>query len=278
MNIISTVLNNNFYRHSIYRSENNDSDCAIFLLGALQDIESVDSFSQHFAKTLTVVTIEVPGTGRTQPIESTISIAEQTQMLLDMLHHLNINQAHVIGFSYATAISVELCSQWQGVQSLSICGGVPGIPKSGRLATKKMISASMISSDEFAESFTNNLTVQNIDIPRNRAIIRATKSNIKNMPQERLDIFFENSVRLLVHTPNKFDINVPTTICVGEFDPYVTKEAAKEFAEQIKNSHFLVVKNADHLIHLQYPNKVAEILISQAKHNIDLRNNINALS
>lgn len=278
METIKTILNGNYFRYSIYPSETETSQYAIFLLGALQDIESVDTYSRHFSKTLNCITIEVPGTGCTDPIDSTISIRTQTQMLLDLIEHLKLKSAHVIGFSYATAISIELCDIWQGVLSLSICGGVPGIPKSGRHATKQMIAASMIGPREFAQSFTESLTVVNENIPRNRAIIKATKRNIEKMPQSRIDIFFENSVRLLVHTPSNLNISVPSTICVGEFDPYVTKETAEEFASNLKNSNFIIVNNADHLIHLQYPEKVAEILIAQSRASVQLSRTLSLLN
>ncbi|MDE1306263.1 hypothetical protein L9W77_04210 [Vibrio aestuarianus] len=51
---------------------------SFFLLGALQDIESVDSFSRAFSQEINCLTVEVPGTGRTKPLDSTISIREQT--------------------------------------------------------------------------------------------------------------------------------------------------------------------------------------------------------
>ncbi|EOB9556425.1 alpha/beta fold hydrolase, partial [Vibrio vulnificus] len=58
---------------------------------------------------------------------------------------------------------------------------------------------------------------------------------------------------------------------VGEYDPYVTKEVAYEFASALKNSHFVVIKNADHLVHLQHPETVAAIMIAQAASAISLK-------
>lgn len=270
MKVTSTVLNQNHYRYSYYRNKSSDQ-YAVFLLGALQDIESVHSFSRSFADKLNCITIEVPGTGLTDPLDSTVSIRDQAMMLLELIQYLNIPSCHVIGFSYATAVAVELCDLWPNVQSLSISGGVPGIPESGRHATKKMIAAAMESPKSFARTFTQSLTVKHSDIPRNSAIIKATERGIAKMSQERIDVFFENSVRLLVHKPSNVEqISVPCTICIGEHDPYATKEIAQAFADQLKNSHFVVVKNADHLMHLQYPEKVAAIMIAQAASSIEL--------
>ncbi|MCG9595125.1 alpha/beta hydrolase [Vibrio sp. Isolate25] len=265
MDIIKTVLNGKHYRYS-YQYCDDSEQYIVFLLGALQDIESVHSFSTQFATKMNCITIEIPGTGHTENLESTVSIRDQAIMLRDFIRYLGVEAAHIIGFSYATAVAVELCDIWPNVQSMSICGGVPGIPSSGRLATKKMIAAAMVSPSAFAQSFTESLTVLDDNIPKNKAIIRATVRNIKAMPQERIDVFFENSVRLLVHTPSHIDrITAPCTICVGEFDPYVTKETAEMFAQQLPNSHLVVIKNADHLVHLQHPETVVRAMLAQAE-------------
>lgn len=278
MEIIKTILDGNHYRYSFYPCVSSEQTL-IFLLGALQDIESVNSFSKHFATKINCITIEIPGTGRTQNLASTVSIREQATMLHNLINYLGIKTAHIVGFSYATAIAVELCDIWPNVQSMSICGGVPGIPESGRLATKKMIAAAMDTSQRFAASFTESLTVRNHDIPKNEAIIRATKRSISSMSQDRIDMFFENSVRLLVHTPsNVQNIAIPCTICVGEFDPYVTLQTAKKFSNQLKHSHLVVIKNADHLVHLQHPNKVAALMLAQAETQQTLLNTLACVS
>lgn len=263
------ILNNKMYRYSI-QSNSRTEQYAVFLLGALQDIESVNSFSSRFAENLNCVTIEVPGTGRTPTLDAKTSIREQSEMLLELIKHLNIKKAHLMAFSYATAITVELCAIWGGVSSMTICGGVPGIPASGRDATKRMIADAVISKDKFADTFINSLTVSNPDIPRGRAITKAMKKSISNLDDERINTFFENSLRLLVHEPaNVNNINVPCAVLVGEYDPYVTPLVAREFSEKLSNCFFVEIKNADHLVHLQQPEKTANIMSILSKSAVD---------
>lgn len=277
MEILKTVLNNNQYRYRKQICSNSDQ-YIIFLLGALQDIESVNSFSTTFSKKMNCITIEIPGTGHTENLESTVSIRDQARMLRDLLNHLKIDSAHIICFSYATAVAIELYDFWSSIKSISICGGVAGIPSSGRLATKKMIAAAMSSPDCFAKSFTESLTVVNEKIPKNKAIIRATVRNIRAMPQDRINVFFENSIRLLVHTPSCIEkMNVPVTICVGEYDPYVTKEIASNFAQQLPNAHLVVINNADHLVHLQYPDTVASAMLAQVESQLTLHEHLSMI-
>ncbi|MEZ8028344.1 alpha/beta fold hydrolase [Enterovibrio norvegicus] len=272
------ILNNKTYRYTV-RENSETSQVAIFLLGALQDIESVRSYSDEFSKTLTCVTVEIPGTGFAELLDPTVSIREQSKMLVDFIEFMRIESAHVIGFSYATAISVELCSVWKGVKSLSICGGVPGIPKSGIAATKRMIASAMLGKLEFANSFIESLTSENPDIPRSRAIKKAMRSNISNLDESRIQQFFDNSVRLLVHKPtNIHEIAIPAVICAAEHDPYVTTQVARDFSNALQNSHFYEIKNADHLAHLQHPDKVSKALILLASSAVNVEKSLHALA
>ncbi|SHE51294.1 alpha/beta fold hydrolase [Vibrio gazogenes] len=266
MEINQIILNNNLFRYSLYKNRQSESEhVVIFLLGALQEIESVDSFSRKFSEHLDCFTIEVPGTGCTKPLDASISIREQAMMLLEFIHYMGMKKIHIIALSYATAISVELCDLCPDIFSLSICGGLPSIPESGRYATKKMIAASMGDSKEFAKLFTNTMTVDNPDIPQNKAIRKVVERNISKMSPDRMNIFFENTVRLLVHHPDNIEkIKTPCTICVGEYDPYITKESVFNFSQQLKNCNFIIINNADHFVHLEHPDKLCNILIVQA--------------
>ncbi|MFL7013672.1 alpha/beta fold hydrolase [Enterovibrio norvegicus] len=272
------ILNNKMYRYTANQN-NSTNQIAIFLLGALQDISSVSAFSEHFSETLNCITVEIPGTGFAQALEPTVTIREQTEMLIDFIQYMDIKSAHIIGFSYATAIAVELCAQWKGVKSLSICGGIPGIPSSGVMATKRMIAAAMQSKEEFATSFIDSLTVDNPKIPRSLGIKKAMRRNISKMEDDRIQMFFDNSVRLLVHKPSDIShISVPSLICAAEFDPYVTKEVAKQFSDELSNSSFYEIKNADHLAHLQYPNIVARALILLASSSVTVERTLAELT
>ncbi|WP_087024064.1 alpha/beta fold hydrolase [Thaumasiovibrio subtropicus] len=271
------ILNRKKYRYTIHKNEATDQ-VAIFLLGALQDIESVENFSNSFSKTLTCITVEIPGTGCADPIEPTVTIREQAQLLLDFITHMKIEKAHVIGFSYATAIAVEICDLWSGAQSLSVSVGVPGIPCTGRKATKKVMAATMIDKQTFARSFVENLLSDNETIPRGKVIKKAMLKSISNLPDERLEMFYDNSVRLLMHTPTNLNLTIPSIICAGEHDPYCTTTLVKQFAKQVSNSRYHEIKAADHLAHLQHPEKVSNALILLASTSVHIEKTLPTLS
>jgi len=262
------ILKEKTYRYCLYPNTKTDQYC-LFLLGALQDIESVESISTKFSKSINCITVEIPGTGRAEEISLTTSIRDQAFMLLDFIHQMKIKRAHLIGFSYATAIAIELCDIWNHVASVSTFGGVPGIPDSGRQATKKMIAASTRSIGEFAEVFTYSLVTKHPNIPRNKAVAKATQKAVANLPQSRIDTFFENSIRLLVHEPTHLhNIKVPCMICTGEFDPYATVNIVQHFSEQLPNANFVALPNTDHMAHLEKPDDVVLLMTALAASDV----------
>lgn len=278
MEINRIVLNNNLFRFSLYKKDKSDQ-YVIFLLGALQDIESVDFFSRKFSNYLNCLTVEVPGTGKTGVLPSNVTIHEQTLMLIEFLQYMEIKRVHVVAFSYATAIAVELCTLWPYVATLSVSGGVPGIPQSGRKATKKMMSAALQSPREFAKVFIESLSMPDCSMIRNRAICKAMEKRIAKLSIDELDSFFENSTRLLVHNyPNLDRINISCNICAAEYDPYATVEIVRSFSDKILNSNFIVIKNSDHFAHLQYPNKMWKLLILLARVDINIKGYLIKLS
>lgn len=279
MKINQLILNGHTYRYCRYENPQT-SQTVIYMFGALQDIESVDYFSQSFSKDLNCISLELPGTGKTDVVNSTVSIQEQARMLLDFIEAMNIKSVHLIAFSYATSVALELCKIWTNVLSLSVCCGVPGVPVSGRAATQEILGIAMQRQPkEFAQKFTQSLTVIDANIPRNNAIIRATQRTISKMDIRRIDAFIENTIRLYVYTSGSLsDIKIPVTVLVGDRDPYVTPNEAKNFAHSFDNSRFLILNNADHLIHLQHPEKVSEIMIALASSSVDVDKRLNSVT
>ncbi|SBS33876.1 Alpha/beta hydrolase family protein [Marinomonas spartinae] len=265
MEATTLILNGNKYRYTIYKNETSDQ-YGIFLMGALQEIESVDFFSKYFSSTLNCITVELPGTGMTDVLPASVSILKQTEMLVDLIMFLKIEKAHIFAFSYATAISVELYNIWDGVLSLSICGGIPGIPESGRRNTIEIIGHALTDKKRFAQEFIKSLTSNNESIPRGKVISRSAIQKVFRYTDIQIQSFCENTLRLLVHKPS-FDVSkikVPFLLCIGEHDPYVKKKGAIAFSQKIPNSKFISIKNADHLVHIQHPEKTAKAMLANA--------------
>lgn len=271
-------LNGNHFRYETY-GNSSSNQFGILLLGALQEISSVEYFSKYFSQYVNTIVIEAPGTGENASLQGTVTIREQAEMVLDLIRYLEIPQAHLFAFSYATAISVELCVLWEGVSSLSVACGVPGIPSCARMATLDVVSAARINKQAFANTFLDVLTSNHPSIPRSKAIRRASIAGIMKYDDYRIESFIENTIRLLAHRPTDIQaVSMPCVIVAGEHDPYATIDITRQFCNQLKQGYFVIIKDADHLAHLQQPEKMAEALITLARTQQQMMTELHKLS
>ncbi len=267
MSINEIWINDRQYRYSFYESNHSNAPYGIFLMGTLQEIESVTFLSEKFSEELNLFVVEVPGTGLTDPLPATFSIQDQTEMLRSFIAYMNIPSAHIMAISYATPMAVELCASWDGALSLSMCGGMAGVVGSLRLGTMALLADALRDRKAFAENFIKGMTVDDKSIPRGKVIARSARQKILRHSEKQIACFCENTVRLLAYKPSSSisTIQQPCLLFIGEKDPYVTIEKAKELASQLPNCHFETVRYADHLVHLEHPERTAELMIQLAK-------------
>ena len=250
------------YRYSFYENKETD-EIGIFLLGALQEIESVEFFSKVFSGHLNLFTLETPGTGMTRSLQATITIRDQATYVRDFLIHQKVEKIHLFVFSYSTAIAMELFSMWEpGIKTISICGGIPGIPQSGRYKTVASLGDAVRSRSDFAKSFIDTLTGDSKH-PRSKVIARSARQKVFKYSEEQISCFIENTLRLLVYKPS-FDlrkVDSPCLLCIGESDPYVTEQEALNFVNSLYNGRLVKIKGADHLTHIQQPAETAKAML-----------------
>ena len=270
MEPVYTTLNNQHYRYAFYENVNTDQ-YGILLMGTLQDIESVGFLSKIFSSSLNLFVVEVPGTGLTEPLSAVHSIQDQASMLYDFILHMKIPSAHIFSISYSVPISLELCVIWKKAKSLSMYGGMTGIPESSRPDSMAILCDAIHDRKKFAESFIKGMTVNDDSIPRGKIIARSARQKILKNSQKQIDCFCENTIRLLSYKPSEkiSKLLLPCLLIIGQQDPYVTVKKAKELASILPDCIFEVISNADHLAHLEYPDLVANLMASLSVKDIN---------
>lgn len=202
MSITEIYIQNKKYRYSLYKHHDPQVPHGIFLMGNLQEIESVEFFSKQFSQELNLLVIEIPGTGMTNPLSATFTIEDQARMLLSFIKNLGVPSAHLLAFSYATPVALELCTLWKNAKSLSMCGGMAGIPTSSRLQTMAILGDAIRDRKRFAEEFIKGLTVDDKSIPRGKVIARSAKQKVFQYSDKQISCFCENTVRILGYIPS----------------------------------------------------------------------------
>lgn len=259
------------YRYDFYQHPSKEAPIGIFLMGTLQDIHSVSFFSDTFSQHFTLFVIEVPGTGLTDPLPATFSILDQANMLVRFIDTMAIPCAHIFSISYSTPIAVELCARWAGALTLSMCGGTAGVVPSLRGASMSLLADALHDRKHFAKRFIDGMTVNDERIPNGKIIARSARMHIFKHTEKQMMCFCENTLRLLTYQPSDAvaHIQQPALLFIGEKDPYVTPEKAKELSTLIPHCQFYLIPNADHLVHLEHPTLTASLLMQLAKEEKD---------
>jgi pimeloyl-ACP methyl ester carboxylesterase len=264
MEPVKIIIKNRLYRYAFYKNSHSN-DYGIFLMGTLQDIESVNFFSHAFSQKLNLFVIEVPGTGLTTPLPAMFSMQDQADMLCDFIEHMRVPDAHVFSFSYSVPIALELCTKIPNrIHSLSMYGGMTGVANEFRSISMGILHDAIYDRKNFGESFINMMMTKEVEVPRSAIIARSAKQKILKQPQSQIDCFCENTIRLLSYKPSEKipSIQQPCMLIIGKQDPYVTLKQASELAQQLPNCTFEIIPNADHLAHIEYPDIVAGFMMN----------------
>ena len=119
--------------------------------------------------------------------------------------------------------------------------------------------------DEFAETalgivFSRDPAAQ---IPTSRVIRRILLRRIDKATADEIDKFGANTRRLLnlpmVDTSSP--PAQPTLVTTGEYDTFTTPALCRELAATCADSQFTVIRDADHMVHLQRSAEVVDLMV-----------------
>ncbi len=234
----------------------------IFLMGSLQEIESVEVFNRAFSVDYNYYAIELPGSGNTKPLHPRHSVEFQTEFLSRMVDELCIQELHLVACSYATAVALEFAKQSDKLRRLVLAGSMMDIPMDEWPTILQLMRDSAFDKKSFANGFIDILTEKEGKIPR-KDVIR--KAAVRKAARYRADNFWHfvfNTIRLMCYEPNDLHlINVPTLVFTGEYDPYVKPERAQALANSIRTAQFTLVRGCDHLFHIEDPEQTISLIL-----------------
>lgn len=259
----ATRLHLNDMEYRVAHYPNSGADPAIFLIGNLQEIESVDNFSKAFQEEMDVYCVELPGCGLTAPLHACYGMAEHAELLAQLVEHLQLTHFHLLVFSYSTPIALEYCRKYPGrVMSLALGGSMADIPSEKRGPTLSLVNEVLHDRTQFADSFIGGLTSDQCTGKRHVAIRRAALRKCRQYTDSQIWCFIENTVRICAyqfHRPEEID--VPHALCfTGALDVYVKPAWCRKLAESI-GADFTLIDGCDHLFHLEQPDITASLMM-----------------
>ena len=216
----------------------------------------------HFSTHLSVVRFDNRDIGQSVGNRHPNTISDYSSDLIELLDHLQIDRAHVMGLSLGGIIAQRLaidyparidrlilvsCTHEFGPYLREITRLVGQtlrwFPRAAFARTMEILGAGPTYLDAYPERIEKRLQqISEMGVP-GKAIIRQLRalaaSNIK---------------------PNEYHIQSPTLVISGEYDTFIPNCYARDMAKLIEDSNFMIVPEAGHNPFLDCPDRVLPVI------------------
>jgi pimeloyl-ACP methyl ester carboxylesterase len=240
----------------------------LFVSGAFQSMDSWARFTRAFAAHTTVLLVDLPGMGRSDPLPADIGIGFLADCLEQVLDEHGIERANVVAASYGTPSAFELArTRPTRVERLALAGTMRELPAHRRERIAHTIGlARRRERDALADEVVGGMLCHDpsLAIQRRGAAARVLRANVLRMSDPDLDKYAANTERLLNAPPLDVSATIggPEVLAfTGEHDVFTPPEENRRVAASFARAWFTTVRCADHLFHLQCADTVAALLV-----------------
>lgn len=221
-----------------------------------------------------VIAYDMLGHGASPRPASGTPLGGYAEQLLELLDHLQIPQAIVIGFSMgglvARAFALHHPTRLSGLVVLNSVFNRSAEQRAGVIA--RTAQAAEHGPDANAEAalsrwFSREYQAAN---PAQIAAIRQTLAS--NDPQGYLTTYELFATQDMYRADDLASIQVPTLIATGELDPGSTPLMARELAERIPGAQVAVLDEQRHMMPVESPRLVNQVLLDFLAHALVTQN------
>ncbi len=246
---------------------NPEMDPVVLVGGAFQRKTAWGRLEAVLAESASVVTVDLPGWGGSDLLPA----GHGMDFLGEALHHVlelaGHRRAYVFGGSYGGAIAFRLAQRYPAqVRALALMGtaaSIVGPVRTRLLRTVALLRAGRL--DEFADYSVALLTNDDpgARVCRGPAVRRILHGIFRGINAQDGAKFVENTLRLLAHDLHDPDppVTVPVLLGTGEHDDFTTPAMCRALAASCADVRFALLRDADHAVHLEVPDALAELLL-----------------
>ncbi|GAA3897900.1 hypothetical protein GCM10022244_05280 [Streptomyces gulbargensis] len=233
--------------------------------GAFQDMYANQRLEALWAKSATVISVDLPGSGSADVLPSSFGFDFLTGALVDLLDRLGVSRANVFAASYAVPIAYGLAQRYpERVARLALAGAALVYPPAQRAALQAMVDAlSAGDVDAYVRMSTAALlSPGERDICKRGVVSRALARTMASVTDADILRHLASTQRVLdckgFYTDGIRD--VPALVFTGEHDSLTCPGLGREVAATIEGSLFALLRRADHLFHLERPAEVSDLI------------------
>jgi pimeloyl-ACP methyl ester carboxylesterase len=233
--------------------------------GSLQRKEAWGRLEQALLEQADVITVDLPGWADSDLLPASYPIDTLAHAALTLLDDLDLDRVHVAGFSYGSAIAYRLAQLHPGrLSRLALVGAATTLPDDVLAASMKVIALGEAGKlDDFADGLLDLFSPHHSPARFQAAIRRTVRPAFAAVSPQDMAKFAANARRAAAQrclypqpTPS-----TPTLTVTGEHDGYTTPRLCREVAELCADSWFATIGAADHLLHLQRPRELADLIL-----------------
>ncbi|GAB3645305.1 alpha/beta fold hydrolase [Glycomyces tarimensis] len=254
------------YRSRVARSPAPRLDPVVLIGGAMQRKEDWGRVEQGMLEAADVVTVDLPGWGEADflpPHHGSELLSDAMTRLLD---DLGIERVNVFAGSYGTAIAYRLAQVHpERIARMVLAGTMSEIPQAARPGMHAVLDLIAAGGRErFGQTAVEMLMNPDplADVASAAVVRRILTLRFGNLGDDELKKFVANTRRLLERELIDTAVGpaMPVLFTVGEHDTLTPPELCRELALTCRESWFVEMARADHLVHLERPAQLVDLM------------------
>ncbi|WP_228980719.1 alpha/beta fold hydrolase [Streptomyces sp. DH12] len=236
----------------------------VLLGGALMDMLGWRMTERHLSERTTVVTVDLPGQGTSDPLPAAYGLRYLSASVAHLVKHLGLGRVNLVGTSFGSTLAYAVARIHPEIVSHMVLVGFGGkpTPRARKLTdwTCAMVDKGMPNlGHRFATSILNHDPSCSV---RNRNSVRDTLIRYYDRyvpgPQAAA------TLRRALGDSDLWEAGVtgvPALLVCGEHDHLVPPSLSRRACSLIEDARFVVIKEADHVVHLERPAELAEVVL-----------------
>ncbi|MEU8579449.1 alpha/beta fold hydrolase [Streptomyces abikoensis] len=238
----------------------------VFVGGAFQYQNAWGRLEQGCLEAASVITVDLPGWGGADRLPARFGfdfLAEALDQLLSKVAPCPVN---VFGASYGSAVAYQWAREHpERAGRIALFGTMSHLTPAARARVRRTLElADQERHEEFVQCVLEGMmcTSPRVTVSRRATVSRCLARALRDMSADDLTKYRDNSLRLLANSalPAGPPVRVPVLVATGEHDPLSTPALSRAAAARCADARFTTFKEADHLLHLECPAAVVDLL------------------
>jgi valacyclovir hydrolase len=225
--------------------ESGSGEPVLLMPGFTESSKDVDGVLQTLATRFHVLAVDLPGSGKSNPIPRPYSpdlYEEDARTMAALLDHRGITQARVVGFSDGGEVGLLLAARRPDlVRALAVWGAVGVVPASARPILDMF--AQLIDHPPAGRNAWRQSLVERYGLDAARQTLRAWTAAIRSLLDGGGDISLSIAK----------DIRCPVLLIAGEKDPFAPATEVRQLGSRLAQVDVEIVPAAGHSVHDDQP-------------------------